>query len=810
MKKRYDNSKVMEENTRSLLTQGIKKGGNGRFTWGKSVVFLVVFTLVIIYTVLVYRDAKTEKITQEQWVDMLADSFGIVNVEDLNEESDEIADGRYVAETVMKVVGRNNLAYLSGKDILSDADLIKLADEYDIVDKRLINKKLTKDDALSIIRLAEEFYYDPNNYPEYYEAVYKDSVIDSSKIELISYNDKTNTATVCLESEEIVGKSTIILEVEPEIYKGFNIVSYNSDEEGIYEVELAVINDLSDVIEYIDFSGTVDFSSVFYDTAVGSIKDDSVENKIRDSRLNSEYKIQSTSDAILCTLQPMVLAANVNTPILQPIMLSKFSDYFTKGYWSDNAKAEREAERLAKKEEKEQKKAEKAAKKAAEKEAREDKKAINKNFLAMVDLEMGGEIKSSIDNEGISSYSYSQYATFSTNKEDGGKTSAKYDISVDNKGNMDLYYTSDNSEFDGKKENDSDNSVSYKVNISDLKICGATYFQATDWDDEKNYVDFRISGDAEVEGTVHGSIEGKFLIFEKSFPIPVTAGTVSVCLKFYIVVTSDGDIHMTYEIENVHSSVFVSQKGVDVDAGVNDTNFDVYSKIKLNVGPDIEVVLSVFGFNVVNPNVEVRVVASVETLMQNEGFEEYPKCVQSLIAGPTLKVALIRDDSLLYNILDQFGLDIASTYIMIDEQNAPFRSDLHFETELDGTSNMLIGKASDVCTHIKIEEPEESEDIEENSDLEDAEDLEALMEGAYFEDFDDVEDNEVSEDSVNAEDIEDFENEKNNYLKGVVVEKINEIKMKMDNKVDEIIKEVEEVLYKSLEDWLYRNCGSCY
>lgn len=292
----------------------------------------------------------------------------------------------------------------------------------------------------------------------------------------------------------------------------------------------------------------------------------------------------------------------------------------------------------------------------------------------------------------------------------GGKTSAKYDISVDNKGNMNLSYTSDNTELDGKKENDSDNSVSYKVNISGLKICGATYFQITDWDDEKNYVDFRISGDAEVEGTVHGSIEGKFLIFEKSFPIPITAGTVSVCQKFYIVVSSDGDIHLTYEIKNVHASVFVSQKGVDIDAGVNDTNFDVCSKIELNVGPDIEVVLSVFGFNVVNPNVEVRVVASVETLMQNEGFEEYPKCVQSLIAGPTLKMALIRDDSLLYRIFDQFGLDFASTYIMIDEQNAPFRSDLHFETELDGTSNMLIGKASDVCTHIKIEESEKSED----------------------------------------------------------------------------------------------------
>lgn len=106
-------------------------------------------------------------------------------------------------------------------------------------------------------------------------------------------------------------------------------------------------------------------------------------------------------------------------------------------------------------------------------------------------------------------FTHSQYATFSTNKEDGG-TSAKYDISVDNKGNMNLSYTSDNTELDGKKEKDSDNSVSYKVNISGLKICGATYFQITDWDDEKNYVDFRISGDAEVEGTVHGSIEGKF------------------------------------------------------------------------------------------------------------------------------------------------------------------------------------------------------------------------------------------------------------------------------------------------------------
>ena len=58
---------------------------------------------------------------------------------------------------------------------------------------------------------------------------------------------------------------------------------------------------------------------------------------------------------------------------------------------------------------------------------------------------------------------------------------------------MNLSYTSDNTELDGKKENDSDNSVSYKVNISGLKICGATYFQITDWDDEKNYVDFRNS-----------------------------------------------------------------------------------------------------------------------------------------------------------------------------------------------------------------------------------------------------------------------------------------------------------------------------
>lgn len=116
-----------------------------------------------------------------------------------------------------------------------------------------------------------------------------------------------------------------------------------------------------------------------------------------------------------------------------------------------------------------------------------------------------------------------------------------------------------------------------------------------------------------------------------------------------------------------------------------------------------------------------------------------------------------------------------------------------------------------MCAHtLRLKNLKNLRIIEENSDLEDAEDLEVLMKGGYSEDFDDVEDNEDSEDSedsVNAEDIEDFEKEKNNIFKEVVVEKINEIKMKIDNEVDKTIKEIEEVSYKVLEDWLYRNCG---
>ena len=767
MKGQFDNNKVNDGKSR--IAMPTRKGGGGKLDFSKCVIFLVILALIIFYFVLVSKNIKTEKITEQQWIDMLSDSFGIENVEDLKGGSDEIASGRYAAVTVMRVVGRNNLAYLSGKDVLSDADLITLAADYDVVNGRQMNKNLSKDDAQAIIELAEEFYYDPYNYPEYYEAVFKDNVIENSDLDVISYDEDQNTAQIHLKDGELDENSSIILEVEPGVYKAFSVVSAWPSEDGLYSVELGNIEKIEDVVEYINFSGTVDFSSVFYNT----IQEDGLEEEETEEEASVIVKNANISDSasLFNNSYPVLLTANMQPVRFEP-MLSTTNNYhwWNREYWTEEAKAEREAEKEAEKAAREAEKEAKKAENEAKKEAKEDKKSINEDFQANVDLEMGGKIKATAQSGGKASYAYSQYAKFSTENDEGEETTAKFEVSVNNAGKVKISPALDDFSLDveidqelKQSENDDDigisgsaeDSLSYKVSVKDLAICGSTYFQKTDWDDEKNYVDFRISGDVEVEGKLTGEIEGKFPIYEKEWPIPVTGGIVSVKLRFYLVATVTGDLYVTYEIDNIHSSVYVSQKGVDVNAGVDGTDFDFNAKIKLEVGPNFEVALDVLGFDVLDPSIDARVVASAETLPKNEGYEEYEKCVQTLIAGPTLELNFIGDDNVLNKILNQFDLSMSLSYTFIEEDDAPLRKDLHIETELDGTIVVYEGKADEVCTHVEKEEDDKQS------------------------------------------------------LQDHIDKKKNDAKNKVNDEIDKKKKEAEDEAEKWFEEWVNKNCGGC-
>lgn len=780
MKNEFDNSKINDGKERITMPQGVKKAG-GKFPWGKCSIFIVILALIVTYSVLVARNSDSKKITEEEWVAMLSESFGTNNIDLPEDSSEEVATGRYAAITTMRVVGRNNLSYLSGKDSLSDADLITLAADYDVVNGKKMNRKLSENDAKEIIEQAKEFYYDPYNYPEYCEIEFKDEVIDNTEVTIVEYDDENGIAIVSYAAEEVTDGTPIILETEPGIYKAYTITSSKQQEEGIYSVSIEPVTDIETVVDTIDFSGTVDFSSVFAE-GVLEIEDDS-EASSEEAKIEPIMNAQYASIIPMGTTgAPLLLAANVTPAKFEPILLSTYSkNILSKEYWSDEAKQERqaekeakeaakEAEKKAKQEEKERKKAEKQAEKEAKKEAKEDKKAINEDFLATVDLEMGGKIKATAKNDGKVSYTYSEYAKYSTTDEEGNKTSAKYEVSVNNKGKIKISPALNDFKLDveidealQKKSYDdsfewsgsAEDSLSYKVTISDLSICGSTYFQKTDWDDEKNYVDFRVSGDVEVQGDLQGKLEGKFPIFDKDFPIPVTGGIVSVGLRFYLVVTATGDIYVTYEIDNIHASVYASQKGVDVNAGVDRTNFDVTAKVKLEVGPDIEVALQVFGIDVLDPSLEARAVGSAETLANNEGYEEYEKCVQTVIAGPTVKVVFIGDDNVLNMILNQFSLSMQPSYTFIDEKHAPLRVDWHFETELDGTVKRLDGKADDVCTHVMKED----------------------------------------EDQDSLQDLVDKTKE--------------DAKKKVDDEIDKKKQEAEEEIENALEEWLSKNCGGC-
>lgn len=703
MKIKFENLQINDGKMRITVPKKVKKSG-GNFTWGKSMIFFVILALLLFYGILIYRDENGDKITETQWISMLSDSFGVNTVSDLEAGSEEIATGKFAAVTVMRVVGRGNLTYLSGKEVLSESDLITMAADYNVVSGTLMNKKLTEKDALEIIEQAEQFYYNPYNFPEYCEVVYKDDVVINSKIDVLSFDQENNTAIVAFDAEEIEDGTIMILELEPGILKSYSVSSAIKQGEGVFAVTLGYVNELSDVIDSIDFSGTVDFRSVFFEGS--SVDIEAGEGGGEEAKAIDGYDVCYSSISKCYAQSPMLLVASANPIGFETTFLSQYSENpFTKEYWSDEAKEERKAE------------------KAAKKEVKEDKKAINEEFLATVDLEMGGKIEDIAKNDLKTSFKYSQYIEYSTEDENGKKSTAKYEMSVNEKGQVKISPAKNDFRLDVeidnalkvKKEDDDniifkphvDPSLSYKVKISDLSVCGSTYFQRTDWDDVKNYVDFRVSGDIDIEAKLQGKLEGKFLIYDKEFPIPVTYGIAAVGLRFYLVVTAAGEIYMTYEIDNVHSSVYASQKGVNIGGGVGGTDFDINTKVKLEVGPDIEVALSVLGFDVLDPSIKARAVASAETLPKNEGFEEYEKCVQLHIAGPTLKVVFMGDDNVLNKILNQFGLSLRPSYEFLDENNAPLKKDLHIETELDWTQNVFEGKADEVCTHLKVVEEED-------------------------------------------------------------------------------------------------------
>lgn len=625
-------------------------------TW----VAICIFAIFSIGKIIYYTNNPL--ITKTQWVQMLADSFQIEDTTAIDDGGTDKASGEYAALTLMKTIGDSNIEFMTGEDNLDEDGLVKLAVEKDIVSKRQLSHSLTEADAKEIIDNAMSFYFNLDNYPEYYDVVYSCDVVNTDEW-IIDNFDEDNDVLYVSKLEILPERGQVVL---PRNVFGIAKPRYVKEckelEDGTYEILLEKMSDPSELYNDISFSGKADFSYLLNASEGGSA--DTEETTPTDTNEGSSTDTEETA----------------------PTDTNETSDSFGMGLFEPKVVYA----------------------------------ATEKTFVAKADLETGGTIAAKAKDNGSTVYSYNSYL-----KVKDGENESKYSITADSKGKLKLEvarndvtleaeHEAENAAKDDKFEAEASatDSFSYKVKLNDLQIAAA--YCATGGKADK-YVDVRVNSDAELDWSIKGKFEGKVPIAEVEVPVYCTFGLASVNLRLYLVVDASGEVTLIYEMDDVSLGVRVDQKGLSIPHDRNESGdkLDITAKVSVGIGLSGEVALTIgdwldlVEYDIVDPGVDVKIEALAETLQNNEGFEDYPQCVQVTIAAPTVSFEISAgEDSLLYTLLDLFNLSAKASYDFITEENAPFKKEYHIETELDGSSNTIEG-SKDYCTHVLPEAGEE-------------------------------------------------------------------------------------------------------
>ena len=257
-------------------------------------------------------------------------------------------------------------------------------------------------------------------------------------------------------------------------------------------------------------------------------------------------------------------------------------------------------------------------------------------------------------------------------------------------------------------EGDSSCTIKYNLKLNDLAIVASynsSFFKS------KRSVDLKIVSDVELNVGIEGEYEGKVLISEVDVPIAGTAGLVSVRLKLYFLVDLSGEISLVCEIPDASIGVNISKNGITTPHSKSGSRTYMKASVTLAMGfsGEADVVvgdwLDLAECTIADPSIDVKFVGKAENLPQNEGYEDYEKCIQFYGYAPVIDFNVSSTgESVINTLIDIFDLPVKDTYEFITKEKAPLKLRKHMETELDGTINILDG-GEEVCTHVKkIEE----------------------------------------------------------------------------------------------------------
>lgn len=625
----------------------------------KILVWISVFIFAIVGVALAIYSNSNPKVTQTEWKQMLSESFGDETLLKIKEDG-EYLTGKFAAKTAVYALGDKKIEYLKNSVQEPDYNYLDLALEFDIIKKSDFDKEITLKKAEDIISRTLDLEFSPEYYPEYCDIAYKEAVWETDLWEIIQYDAEQEKIEFV--SEEIPETGSLITFTNKYgVKKIRRIISCTTTEQNTNVADLEKIENLSEIADSVSFSGSGDFS---YLTG---------NNEAETEDLNFQNNLMIKNKH---SWKRNTLVLSLSAPVL-----TTENDW----YWD--------------------KKEGKISKEKGE---------PVKTCDVSIDFEIKktnkdkpeGIIKTTINETGSRAALYYEY---STKGEDGEKLKPIVE-------EKEITINKENEKNDKKEVSiETSGSVGAYITIKGLAVCTSGYIDLKDFSNPDNYVEAYVSADEVVlNSTIKTETEIKQQVGEYQIPIAATGGTVSVTLKFYIVISAEGEVSLCYEVVSPKLGVgYSTEEKLYTINNKKDTNSDIQAKVEISGGIIGEALIEILEIDVINPSLDLRVSGSIETLEIPDGYEkktEYKNqdCIGLSVRAPILKFsALTGEDTILYKIINHTtNGEINFTFDLIDEENAPIKLTYHIEFEKDSDSTIkklkyFDGKHEDVCTHIK-------------------------------------------------------------------------------------------------------------
>lgn len=309
-------------------------------------------------------------------------------------------------------------------------------------------------------------------------------------------------------------------------------------------------------------------------------------------------------------------------------------------------------------------------------------------------------------------------------KSEAPKTDIKAEVSAQTGEGLSVSLTANDVEiaetsglFKSDKEKEESNistsgSITGSIELQDFCVCSSAYLDLNDLGNPENYANVTINTNAVFDLDIQGNMEGKYPLGTIHVPIVeavviVPVEIIGVDITPYLVISADGEIELTYTINNIYTGAEVTTKGPSIiplmhDEPILDINAEVSASVGIDTVASIQA-LKIDAMPVIDPSITVAATAHATLLDKKDGFEELPPCTDLSAHGPVITMKVMEtEDSAIYKVLDFLSVSYENEIVILSEEDTMTLLQIHIEWDESGNITKIDGDETN-CTHIKQE-----------------------------------------------------------------------------------------------------------